>query len=158
MLQKSDFCQKFEIEHITGSAYNHQANAIAERNIQTIKHLMSKSLNDEWVALLIFKSAPITGIDKSPSELLCNRKFQTNLPLIQYASELASKAKLKTHAKTSMNNTGKDLLPIPIGSKIIYDSNPDHKTKGQNGQKALSKMLVAQDVNIQLLIMIQEGF
>ena len=28
-----------------------------------------------------------TGIDKSPSELLCNQKFRTNLPMIQHASE-----------------------------------------------------------------------
>ena len=67
-----DFCARFEIEHITGSAYNHQANAIAERSIQTIKKLMAKNPRDVWLALLIFKSTPITGIDKSPSELLCN--------------------------------------------------------------------------------------
>ena len=64
----SNFCKKFEIEHLTGSAYNHHANAIAERNIQTIKHLMSKNPNNDWLALLIFKSTPITGIDKSPSD------------------------------------------------------------------------------------------
>ena len=91
------FCQRFKIRHITGSAYNHQANAIAERSIQTIKHLMHKNPNDQWLALLIFKSTPITGIDKSPSELLCNRKFRTYLPLIQHTSELASKAKLCNH-------------------------------------------------------------
>ena len=135
----SDFCQKFEVEHITGSAYNHQANAIAERNIQTIKHLMSKNPNNEWLALLIFKSTPMTGIDKSPSELLCNRKFWINLPLIQHASELASKAKLKTHVKTSMDNTGKDLPLIPIGSQIVYNSNPDHKTKMPEWSKGTIK-------------------
>ena len=66
---------------------------------------MSKNPNDQWLALLIFKSTPITGIDKSPSELLCNRRFWTNLPLVQHAK-----------LKTNMYNTGKDLLPIPIGS------------------------------------------
>ena len=29
----SHFCSRFEIKHITGAAYNHQANAIAERSI-----------------------------------------------------------------------------------------------------------------------------
>ena len=122
----SNFCEKFEVEHITGSAYNHQVNAIAERNIQTIKNLMVKNPRDIWLALLIFKSTPITGIDKSPSELLCSQRFRTNLPMIQHASELANKAKLKP---LKMDDTGKYLLPIPIGSRIIYDSNPDHKTK-----------------------------
>ena len=53
-----DFCARFEIEHITGSAYNHQANAIAERSIQTIKTLMAKNPRDVWLALLIYKSTP----------------------------------------------------------------------------------------------------
>ena len=55
---------------------------------------MDKNHGDHWLALIILKSTPITGIDKSPSELLCNRKFRTNLPIIQHASELADKAKL----------------------------------------------------------------
>ena len=63
----SEFCSTFEIKHLTGSAYNHQANAIAERNIQMIKNLMAKNSRDVWLALLIFKLTPITGIDKSPS-------------------------------------------------------------------------------------------
>ena len=37
------FCSSFDIKHVTGSAYNHQANAIAERSIQTVKHLMTKT-------------------------------------------------------------------------------------------------------------------
>ena len=98
-----DFCAKFEIKHITGGAYNHQANAIAERSIETIKNLMAKNPRDVWLALLIFKEMPITGIDKSPSELLCSRKFKTNLPMMQQASQLAHKTKLKlTQAKTKI--------------------------------------------------------
>ena len=38
-----EFCNKFDINHVTGAAYNHQANAIAERCIQTVKHLMTKN-------------------------------------------------------------------------------------------------------------------
>ena len=33
----NSFCAKFEINHITGASYNHQANSIAERMTQTIK-------------------------------------------------------------------------------------------------------------------------
>ena len=84
----SQFCSKFEIKHITGAAYNHQANAIAKRSIQTIKELMVKNQGDTWLALLILKSTPMTGIDKSLTELLCNRHFRTNIPMIQHASDL----------------------------------------------------------------------
>ena len=136
-----EFCSKFEIEHLTGSAYNHQANAIAERNIQTIKNLMAKNRRDVWLALLIFKTTPITGIDKSPSELLCCRKFKTNLPMIQQASHLAQHAKLRSIQPNvdGKDSKGKDLVPIPIGSRIIYDSNPDHKTKRPEWSKGTVK-------------------
>ena len=78
----NSFCAKFEINHITGASYNHQANSIAECMIQTIKQLMVKNQGDTWLALLILKSAPMTGIDKSLVELLCNRHFRTNIPMI----------------------------------------------------------------------------
>ena len=38
-----------------------------------------------------------------------------------------------------MDNTGKDLLPVPIGSRIVYDSNPDHKTKRPEWSKGTIK-------------------
>ena len=63
----NEFCPKFDITHETGAAFNHQANSIAERAIQTIKHLMKKNQNDTWLALLILKSMPITGIGQKPS-------------------------------------------------------------------------------------------
>ena len=64
------FCAKFEINHITGASYNHQDNIIAECMIQTIKQLMVKNQSNSWLALLILKSTPMNGIDRSPAELL----------------------------------------------------------------------------------------
>ena len=92
-------CAKFEINHITGASYNHQANSIAECVIQTIKQLMVKNQGDIWLAMLILKSTPINGIDKSLAELLGNRLFRTNIPMIQHTSDLSHKASfvMKTH-------------------------------------------------------------
>ena len=69
--ETNDFCARFEI-----------------------KHLMVKNQNDTWLSLLILKATPMTGIDRSPAELLCNRHFRTNIPMIQHASNLPSQAKL----------------------------------------------------------------
>ena len=55
--------------------------------------------------------------------------------MVQHASELASKAKLKSDTYS----TGKDLLPIPIGSRIVYDTNPDDKTKRLEWSKGTVK-------------------
>ena len=90
----SNFCARFKITHITGASYNHQANSIAECMIQTIKQLMVKNQADTWLALLVLKSTPMTGIDRGPAELLCNRHFRTNIPVIQHASDLSHKARL----------------------------------------------------------------
>ena len=90
----NNFCAKFDINHITGASYNHQANSIAEHMIQTIKQLMVKNQGDTWLALLILKSTPMNGIDKSLAELLCNRCFRTNIPILQHDSDLLHKARL----------------------------------------------------------------
>ena len=83
------FCARFDIVHQTGASYNHQENSITEHAMQTIKHLMIQNQSDTWLALLILKSTPISGIDRSAAELLCNRMFRTNIPLIKHASSLA---------------------------------------------------------------------
>ena len=115
---------------------------------------MAKNPRDVWLALLIFKSTSITGINKSPSELLCSHKFKTNLPMIQQASHLAHHAKLKS-LETNVDSKGKDLLPIPIGSHIIYDSNPDHKTKRPECLKVLLRTSVVLEENILSSMIIQ---
>ena len=42
----NNFCARFEINHITGASYYHQANSIVEHMIHTIKHLKVKNQND----------------------------------------------------------------------------------------------------------------
>ena len=118
------FCSRFDIKHVTSSAYNHQANAITERSIQTVKHLMNKNPNDTWLALLILKSMPINGINRSPTELLCNRRFRTNLPIMKYASDLSDQTKLRGDP-TKYQTTSKALVPLNICSRILYDKSPD---------------------------------
>ena len=118
------FCSRFDIKHVTGSAYNHQANAIAKRSIQTVKHLMTKNPNNTWLALLILKSMPINGINRSPAQLLCNRRFRTNLPIMKYASDLSNQTKLRGDP-TKYQTGSKALVPLNLGSRILYDKSPD---------------------------------
>ena len=64
------------------SAYNHQSVSSVECMVQTIKQIIIKNAENAWLALLIYRSTNIPGIDKSPSELLNARKYRTNLPMI----------------------------------------------------------------------------
>ena len=124
-----DFCAKFKISHITGASYNHQANSIAEHMIQTIKQLMVKNQNDTWLAMLILKSTPMTEIDKSLAEHLCNRHFRTNIPMIQHTSDLSHKARPCNEDPTKYQTGSKELVPLSLSSHVLYDKNPDNSTK-----------------------------
>ena len=106
--------------------------------IQTIKQLMVKNQNDTWLALLILKSMPMNGIDRSPAELLCNRQFQTNLPLIKHASILADQARLRSENLTKYQAGSEELVPLNLGSHVMYDKNPD-STKRPEWSKGVVK-------------------
>ena len=134
----NNFCARFEINHITGASYNHQANSIAERMIQTIKQLMVKNQKDTWLALLILKSMPVNGIDRSPAELLCSRHFRTNIPMIQHASDLSYKARLRNENQTKYQTGSREMVPLSLGSRVIYDKNPD-STKRPEWSKGVIK-------------------
>ena len=133
------FCAKFEINHITGASYNHQANSIAECMIQTIKQLMVKNQGDTWLALLILKSTPMNGIDRSPTELLCN------IPMIQHASDLSHKARLHNEDSTKYQTGSKDLVPLNLGSHVLYDKNPDRNSKRSEWSKGTIKNIEEPD-------------
>ena len=130
------FCAKFDIVHQTGASY--KANSIAKGAIQTIKHLMIKNQNDTWLALPILKSTPISGIDWSPAELLCNRKFRTNIPLIKHASSLADQARLRNKNSTNYQTCSKALVPLNLGSCVLYDKYPDNSTKRPEWSKGVA--------------------
>ena len=133
----NNFCAKFEINHITGASYNHQANSIAECMIQTIKQLMVKNQNDTWLAMLILKSTPMNGIDRSLAKLLCNRCFRANIPMIQHASDLLCKARLHNEDPTKSQTGSKELVPLSLGSCVLYDKNPGNSTKRPEWSKGV---------------------
>ena len=135
----NEFCARFEINHITGASYNQQANCIAEHMIQTIKQLMVKNQKNTWLAILILKSTPMNGIDRSPAELLCNRCFRTNIPMIQHAGHLSCKARLHNKGPTKYQAGSKELVPLSLGSRVLYDKNPDNSTKRPEWSKGVIK-------------------
>ena len=135
----NNFCARFEINHITGASYNHQANAIAECMIQTIKQLMVKNQNDTWLGMLILKSTPMNGIDRSLAELLCNRCFRTNIPMIQHASDLSYKARLCNEDPTRYQTGSKELVPLSLGTCVLYSKNLNNITKRPEWSKGVIK-------------------
>jgi len=51
--------------------------------VQTVKNLLKKS-DDPYLALLIYRSTPLSNFNYSPAELLMSRKLRTNLPILNH--------------------------------------------------------------------------
>ena len=76
--------------------------------------------------MLIFRATDIPGINKSPSEILNGRKFRTNLPMID-VHQKSSAAEIESLAEKRLSKgiKGQELSRLPVGTPILYDSNPD---------------------------------
>ena len=75
-----EFCAEYGIDHNTSSPRFPQSNGMAERTVQTVKNLLKRSLTsnqDPSVALLNFRSTPISASLPSPAELLHGRRLRT---------------------------------------------------------------------------------
>ena len=77
-----DFHAKLNITVEKCSAYNHNSVRSVERMVQTIKQIMAKNADEAWLAMLIFRSTDIPGLNKSPGEILNGRNYRTGLPVI----------------------------------------------------------------------------
>ena len=78
------FAKEWDFTITTSSLNYPQSNGLVERNIQTIKRLLSKakeSNSSTDLALLEYRNTPISGINLSPAQLLTSRRLRSNLPM-----------------------------------------------------------------------------
>ena len=78
-----DFTKQWQIEHRVSSTRNPQSNGMAERCVQTMKASLTKSMEegeDVDLALLTYKTTPLSHRLPSPAELLNSRKYKTLQP------------------------------------------------------------------------------
>ena len=107
-------------------AYNHQSVGSVEWMVQTIKQVMIRNAENAWLAILIFRATDIPGINKSASEILNGHKYRTNLPIID-AYQKSNETEIEKMKEKQLNlpQTGKELAKIPVGTKVLYQKNPD---------------------------------
>nr|XP_022322992.1 uncharacterized protein K02A2.6-like [Crassostrea virginica] len=74
-----DFCNDFDIKHVTSSLHFQSSNDAAERAVQTVKRLWRKSA-DKQLALLNYRTTPLEDVNLSPSQLLMGRRPRNTLP------------------------------------------------------------------------------
>ena len=79
-----DFMKQWQIEHTVSSPRNPQSNGMAERCVQTMKASLIKTMEegeDVVLALLTYKTTPLSHRLPSAAELLSSRKYKTLLPI-----------------------------------------------------------------------------
>ena len=81
----AQFCKKWGITHLTSSPHYPRSNGLAEKSVQTLKKLLSKSLksgSDANLVILQYRNTPI-GNEGSPAQLLMGRRLRETLSVLE---------------------------------------------------------------------------
>ena len=144
----SDFQNKWGFKHVTSSPHFPSSNGLAEKTVQTVKNIISKSMEsgtDPYLGLLAYRTTPL-GNNQSPAELLMGRTLKTELPVVQTQLEVKNstavvdwKVKQKEMQKKYHDRAVKPLPPLQKGERVrMYDTK-----KQEWSQKARVKAMVA---------------
>jgi hypothetical protein len=89
-LEMRRFAGEWNCHIVTSSPHFAQSNGQAERCIQTVKLLLKKAEEsgaDPYIALLQYRTSPISGLSYSPAQLLFGRALRTKLPAVAASLE-----------------------------------------------------------------------
>ena len=135
------FSEEWGFTHITSSPHFPQSNGFAERIIQTVKRTMTKaraSGQNISMALLCLRTTPVDSKLQSPAELLCGRKFQSNLQVvIKHTSEHKDQTYQRlqdrqAQQKAYHDRSAHDLKPLHPGQLVrVQDPNTGLWTPAQ---------------------------
>ena len=75
-----EFAEDYGFQHVTSSPYHPQGNGEAERAVKTVKKLL-RDTDDPNLALLSYRSTPLSWCQHSPVELLMGRQIRFTLPI-----------------------------------------------------------------------------
>ena len=75
----SEFSKSYSFATVTSSPKYAQSNGKVENAVSTAKAIINKA-KDPYIALMEYRASPVTGLDKSPAELMFNRNIRTKLP------------------------------------------------------------------------------
>ncbi|VDI45487.1 Hypothetical predicted protein [Mytilus galloprovincialis] len=100
--------------HTVSSPHYQQSNGLAERFVQSVKKMLSKSKQDgkdPYIAMLKYRNTPLENLD-SPAQLLMNRRLRTTIPTI--------KNRLKPKCG-NLKNTQTKMKQQKMNQKQYYD-------------------------------------
>jgi len=75
----TEFASNYDFQHVISSPYHPQRNGEVERAVKTVKKLLRNS-HDSNLALLAYRSTPLSWCHLSPSQLLMGRQLRSTVP------------------------------------------------------------------------------
>ena len=129
-----EFAKEWCFDHVTSSPRFPQSNGFVERQIRTVKSLLSKakqSGTDVHMAILCLRTTPVSQHLPSPGELLTGRKLRGNVPVRQATQHRDSdhiREQLQKRQETQKvyhDRTANDLSPLMPGQSVTVQ---DHRT------------------------------
>ena len=75
----ASFTKSWDIKHVTSSPNYARSNGQAESAVKIVKSLMEKA-KDPYLAMLEYRTTPLTDIGLSPSQLLNSRRLRSRVP------------------------------------------------------------------------------
>lgn len=122
-----EFAKQYGFTHTTVSPHFPQANGAAESAVKIAKRILRQP--DIFLALMAYRSTPITATGVSPAELLMGRKIKTTLPShpnklkpkwpnLRKVKERDGVYKTKSKINYDKRHGSKDLKPLRVGDRI----------------------------------------
>ena len=102
-----DFAVQYAFRLTTSSPYYSKGHGFIERQVQTIRNLLSKCAkdgSDPYISLLQLRSTTLDSRAPSPSELLQNRQLRTTIPVIIRPSDNSEAVRSTLQSRQVYNN------------------------------------------------------
>ena len=127
----AEFAKEYKFTHITSSPHYPQSNGLAEKAVQTLKRIITKSTEskrDPYLALLEYRTTPMSDCGQTPSQLLMERRLRSILP--------ATKESLRPSLVNS-EETRSRFVEKQRRQKMFYDRNASTRASISVGDPVL---------------------